>query len=192
MEQPIANDTEQRPCEICGDGFIPDGRRKSRCAKDHQRDCANCGESFSILGNDKPSKEFCSRRCSNAARSRSQSCPICGDTFTKRSKTCSRACSIELRSRTLAENPLPMDCAHCGESFESIGGKIYCDRQHFDSCEVCGEYFETTLAFKRKTCSSICAGALINGGDSQSRRRATSRERYGTDFPQQRKPSRKR
>ncbi len=185
MEQSIANDTERQSCEVCGDDFVPDGRRKSRCAKEHLRDCTNCGESFTVLGNDKASKEFCSRSCSNSARSRSQICPICGDSFAKRSKTCSRTCSAELRSRTLAERTVARDCAHCGESFEAVGTQIYCDRQHFDSCEVCSESFEIKPESRRRTCSSICAGSLINGGDSQSKRRATSRDRYGTDFPQQ-------
>lgn len=185
MEQPNSNGTEQRDCEVCGDSFTPDGRRKSRCSKEHHRSCEACGGDFIVGANDKPSKAFCSRSCSNRSRSRVSICPVCGKDFEKRSKTCSRKCANALRAATKVARPEIRSCAYCHEDFESIGGQIYCARAHFDSCEVCGESFETSPGSKRRTCSSLCAGKLINSDDAQEKRRATSRERYGTDFPQQ-------
>lgn len=185
MEQPKDYDTETAICEICSESFVPDGRRKSRCSRAHYRECEHCGEDFILQAKDKITKAFCSRVCSNRARSRIQICPICGESFAERSKTCSQECSNKLRSQTRSSQPELRSCMDCGEEFKSLFGRLYCERQHIRNCEVCGESFDVEAGSKRKTCSNSCAGALINSEDSMVKRKITSRDRYGTDFPQQ-------
>ena len=182
----IANRIESKSCEICGEHFLPDGRRKARCGEEHFRNCTVCGDSFAIKANDKSTKEFCSRDCSNKSRSRFSICPICGEEFTKRSKTCSTKCSVELRQATSESRASEKKCTDCSKLFESSNpSELYCQNQHYGICEVCGNSFESAPGNKRRTCSNLCAGKLVNSDESMLKRRETSRARYGTEFPQQ-------
>ena len=55
-------------------------------------------------------------------------------------------------------------CAHCGQPFEtSSPQKIYCDRDHYRPCPVCGEpvkMIDNDFSRQPKCCSSVCAHKL--------------------------------
>lgn len=171
-------------CIICGDTFIPDGRRKSRCSKMHYRDCNQCKKPFLIEANMKVDTAYCSKSCSGASRARKTKCPVCGEGFSKRSKTCSKECSVELRNRTKDLAPLEKSCSHCGDSFLTTSGTAkYCDGVHTNKCEVCDELFEVDAGSALRACSSSCRGSLINSDSAKEKKRKVSQERFGTDSP---------
>ena len=55
-------------------------------------------------------------------------------------------------------------CKHCGEAFETNNPqKIYCDRQHYRPCPVCGKpvaMIDNDFSRKPKCCSSECSHIL--------------------------------
>lgn len=180
------SDTTYTNCEICSTPFVPDGRRKARCDKEHFRKCLQCKNDFVLKTTDKLTKEFCSKTCSNGSRSRVTLCPVCGNEFSKRSKTCSTTCAGKLRRTTSEARAISKECADCGQLFESSNpSELYCQNQHYGNCEVCENSFESSPGKKRRTCSPLCAGKLVNSEESMLKRKETSREKYGTEYPQQ-------
>ncbi len=168
-------------CELCGEEFQGNGRQKKRCSKDHERSCTHCGKLFTMRSTMNANREHCSKECQLLSQKKTKPCPICGTEFWKASATCSRSCANELRRRTDAT--FIGECAACGKS--TTGRVKYCDRDHYRICEVCKKDFIVDPRTKKRTCSSLCNGQLVNSPESMEKRKATSRERYGTDFPQQ-------
>lgn len=61
---------------------------------------------------------------------------------------------------------------------------MYCERDHYSDCLNCGISFVVTSVYKpSKTCSSSCASALTHTEEADSKRKATSLERFGTEHP---------
>lgn len=171
-------------CVLCGDKFEPDGRRKSRCSKMHYRDCKQCGQSFVITANMKVETLYCSKVCSGVSRARKTECPVCGEFFSKRSKTCSKECALELRRQTIEGQPLERTCAHCGKDFLALnGGAKYCKNTHTNTCKVCEKDFEVEAGSTVAACSTECRGVLINSEEAKEKKRKLSQERFGTDSP---------
>lgn len=67
-------------------------------------------------------------------------------------------------------------CAHCGEPFDTkVPNKIYCDRQHYSNCSICGiKYPIKNCREYAKTCSRKCGAEL---------RKRTCNELYGGNAP---------
>lgn len=179
----------QAVCEICGDAFIPNGRRKKRCAKTHMKQCENqnCNNEFEITANMKITKAFCSHKCRGEASKVSRICVVCGKEFYKVSKTCSRECETKLAVNTYSKKTDAKECMLCGEEFAPRSPtQKYCSNAHYRDCQMCGKKFSFTDPLsKKKYCSSSCASKIINGKEAQERRRATSLVNFGTEFPQQ-------
>lgn len=174
---------KQKSCEICHELFTPDGRRKLRCAKLHERECENCGVSFVLNSTMKSTKTFCSYACSNGSRVDKKSCVVCGEIVSTRAKTCSNACATKLRNSTVSSKT--KHCEWCGEEFAALSNKKYCEGEHFSSCEVCSKTFLVDPYVPRRTCSAACAGTIVNSPESNELRKETSLRNWGTDFPQQ-------
>lgn len=179
----------QAVCEICGDAFIPNGRRKKRCAKTHMKQCENqnCNNEFEITANMKITKAFCSHKCRGEASKVLRICVVCGKEFYKVSKTCSRECETKLAVNTYSKKTDAKECMLCGEEFAPRSPtQKYCSNTHYRDCQMCGKKFSFTDPLsKKKYCSSSCASKIINGKEAQERRRATSLVNFGTEFPQQ-------
>lgn len=188
-----------KQCVICGDEFTPDGRRTSRCGKEHYRTCEVCGDSFIIGPNVPPAalatKRYCSKKCSAQARSKpvqearsKRRCGQCGAPVTggRAAKYCSRACADASRRAHVAATT--KTCEACGATFipTSTTSK-FCDAAHKHPCEVCGEAFvyDPRGGGSARTCSYKCRGVLVNTVESLAKRQATSLERYGTLSPSQ-------
>ena len=143
------------------------------------KSCESCGEPVR-----ESRRRYCSYACSNGYRRRVSYCPVCGSEFHKRSKTCSRECAHKLRSRTILE--VDQECSWCGEVFRSGTIARYCEGPHENTCEVCGDSFAVDVrSHVPRTCSSECAGVLVNSEESWAKRRETSLRNWGTEFPQQ-------
>lgn len=178
----------QVSCEVCGDPFTPNGRRKKRCPKTHMKACANesCENMFELMANHKPDKSFCSYKCSGDSRKKMRTCVICGNSFHKASKTCSQECEFTLRNKTYAETADDRECEYCHQLFKPANAsQKYCDNVHYRPCLLCGSEFsfEDPLS-RRKYCSSECASVMINSDEANSKRDATNLENYGTTVPQ--------
>lgn len=173
-------------CEVCGELFIPDGRRKKRCSKDHTRDCSVCGKTFKIISNVKSDREFCSKTCASKPRHRINSCVICGKSFHKISKTCSKKCGEALRARTYTTNAKEKTCLLCEKTFTPTSStQKYCKNEHKLNCKICRKPFIITDPLsKRKYCSSECASLVINGKEANIKRSKTSLKNYGVENPQ--------
>lgn len=178
----------QVECEICGDAFTPNGKRKKRCAKTHMKKCQNknCDKDFEITPNVKPSKMFCSHKCRGEASKAIRECVVCGKEFKKASKTCSRECETKLAVKTYSEKSNTKKCALCEEDFTPRSGtQKYCTNVHYRNCLLCGDQFSFTDPLsKKKYCNSKCTSKIINGKEAQEKRKATSLKNYGTEFPQ--------
>lgn len=176
----------QALCEICGDDFIPDGRRKSRCKKTHFKSCGFCEKDFEIKGNMKPSAMFCSAKCRGQANRKTKICVICEKEFHKDSKTCSQECEYKLRAQTYSETVEDKDCELCENKFKPVNvSQKYCSNIHQKECLECGSSFEFSDPLsRRKYCSSDCASKIINGEEAQEKRKKTSLNNYGVENPQ--------
>ena len=183
MSEVLRADSEQRNCEVCQELFTPDGRRKSRCARVHERECEGCGASFILKSTMKPTKVFCSYGCSNGSRFERKSCVVCGEKISTRAKTCSSDCAARLRNATVSAQV--RSCAWCGEGFSALSTKKYCSGEHLTACEICGKDFSVDPYAPRRTCSSVCSGKLVNSAESNALRKETSLRKWGTEFPQQ-------
>lgn len=181
-------------CGICGDEFIPNGRRRARCAKVHYKACSVCNKDFEIKANMKIDVVYCGVKCRGVASKRIPApCKICGKPvvgLSRTATTCSAACAKILRD--LTNKAKERQCTICGELF--VGGgttKSICAGPHYSDCEVCGKIFEVFPASTRskvsRTCSSKCNGKLVNTPFSDSKRKESSVKNWGTEFPFQSK-----
>lgn len=93
-------------------------------------------------------------------------------------------------------------CKFCGLPFEGKGTSAYCDRQHFDTCIVCGKQFPVSKSVlgakdRRHTCSKKCSVQLRKQTNTakygsydaylqhvSSKIKETNIERYGVENPQ--------
>lgn len=173
----------QQNCEVCGDYFVPDKRRKKRCAKTHQRACNQCGNEFIITSTTNKDRQYCSRKCTAESQKRKNTCPICGTTFNKISKTCSTVCEKKLAAHTYKAKNKKRACKICGETFIAENStQKYCHNQHTRDCKKCGKMFQIEATSKKKYCSSKCASIdSINSEDAKNKRKATSLRNYGTE-----------
>lgn len=177
-------------CVLCGDTFIPTGKQRRRCFKPHQRACGYCGEEFLVKATMKVEVECCSRGCSNRLRAQraskgkpAKSCVICGVAHEGSGLTCSYKCAAVLRGRTSSTRE--RECEWCKGLFSPKSSTSkWCERTHYSSCGVCGSDFEVTpSSHVPQTCSSQCAGKLVNSEAAKAKRRATSLKRYGVEHP---------
>lgn len=178
---------QTKTCEICQEDFIPDGKRKKRCGKKHYKKCSNCDKVFLLTSNMKPSKEFCSRKCSNENRKITRVCVICSKKITnKTGKTCSILCEQKLRNKSFSEKAEEKKCALCGNFFKpkNISQK-YCNGEHYKKCVVCQQSFLLKENWSKvKTCSKKCANTFINTDEANKKRQQTFMERFGKGGPQ--------
>lgn len=173
--------TPEASCEVCGDAFTPDGRRKARCAKEHWFSCASCGDSFLLKSTMKATKRFCSVKCAQVPNKVKRICVVCGESNERRAKTCSTKCATKLRNEIVSAQE--KICEWCGVSFSALSTKKYCDGPHYSSCDVCESRFQVNPYSPRRTCSALCNGKLVNTPESNEKRKETSRKNWGTDFP---------
>lgn len=109
-------------------------------------------------------------------------CENCGGVMNSSGrKTCSNHCRNELRAKTMSKKGYVLTCKECCEEFRSSNhSSLYCDRQHFSPCQVCGKDFEINPRTpKPKACSWECRGKLINSDEANEKRMRTYLERYG-------------
>ena len=94
-------------------------------------------------------------------------------------------------------------CKYCGKPFTTNSGtKIYCDREHYATCIVCGNQFVVNNKYLndvKNTCSRKCTSILRKqtcqekyGGIApasslkiQAKMKKTNLERYGVESPMQ-------
>lgn len=111
-------------------------------------------------------------------------CVICEKSVnrSRNAKACSKECSKSLRDKTVYSKM--KTCVKCGEGFQHLStSRKYCERQHFNSCEVCEKLFPVKPESKARSCSAKCRGALINTVESLSKRQATSLKNWGSLSP---------
>lgn len=134
----VAKDTApERPCEICGKPFraflgstrtcSPECARAIRSDRVPPRPCHCCGKMFRPHSNTKAGK-FCSPECALETRRAGaappiepRACECCGKAFTpatKTARTCSPACSAEMKAKALPPRP----CDFCAEWFQPRSG----------------------------------------------------------------------
>ena len=93
-------------------------------------------------------------------------------------------------------------CKFCGLPFVGKGTSVYCDRQHFDTCIVCGKPFPVSKSVlgakdRRHTCSKKCSAQLRKITNTAkygsydaylehiaAKMKQTNVERYGIENPQ--------
>lgn len=97
---------------------------------DATKDCERCGRPFNIVGITK-GRKFCSKECSNLARSGSWlvepvPCAECGKSFkriTKTQKLCSPECrTAQIRGRNKGRGKPLSTCAECGKELAHTRG----------------------------------------------------------------------
>lgn len=112
------------------------------------------------------------------------------------SATCSNAHKTELRKQTEAkkkeesrEKGKTKKCAFCGEEFvPQRRTQIYCDRDHYVNCEVCGKKIavsRSNLGRPPRACCPSHAVMLGHTPESQAKRRENSLKKWGTETPLQ-------
>lgn len=178
-----------KECEVCGDEFTPDKRRKNRCAKEHHRSCVICEKDFIIESRMKSSKTFCSRQCSavsNKKEVKETLCHICGNSFlpkTRGSKTCSKECTIKARRNSFIAKNVEKECELCGTVFVAQNStQKYCENDHYKKCTVCGkEYMMRDVWDKSVTCGSSCASTFINTEEAKAKAKLTNLQKYGVE-----------
>jgi hypothetical protein len=174
-------------CKVCKETFIPLNKKQtSRCGKEHFKACDQCGTEFLITPNMLPTARFCSKACFGLScrNTTARLCPICNKEVKRVAKTCSTPCATKLRNQTVQAQE--RTCESCGKEFSALSKyKRFCERDHFIPCAVCGKNFIVNPYNPNKACSAKCYGAIINSPESNEKRKATSRKRWGTEFPQQ-------
>lgn len=126
-------------------------------------------------------------------------CAIDGCDYYVRSyagKTCSTTHAGELRKQTESkkqeesrEKDETKKCAFCGEEFVPRRiTQIYCDRDHYVNCEVCGKKIPVSrykLGKAPRACCPSHAVMLGHTPESQTKRRENSLKKWGTETPLQ-------
>lgn len=152
-------------CEICGDTFVPNSARQKYCKKSIIKTCCICKGSYESY---------------------------CGDSR----NTCKNQKCIIQYAHNRSEESFQQQvriCEWCGESFNPINNtQRYCNRIHYQTCEICKKPFEVTLPAQqdKRTCSDECATQLrfINGNpfqlpDFREKAKQTLLKNYGVDHP---------
>lgn len=155
-----------KKCRVCRQEFIPKSSRQLDCNKDIELICPICGKTF--IG--KCSKNFTTSTCS---------------------KECSDKYALKMRIKS-ASNSIKI-CKECGKEFHpKRPGQLYCDREHYRKCVVCGKSFKVDLHSGssskdiRKTCSDECYHKYMSDNcvfrDDQFRKKALESYQMKTGY----------
>lgn len=140
--------------------------------------CQHCGKQFET---NSPQKIYCNDQ-------HYRPCPVCGkpvamidNDFTRPPKCCSSECSKILRQRNFHKRI----CIECGQEFTPKSGvQLICDREHYRTCEICGNSFAVSrrdIHDNLTVCSPECKIAL---------QRKHNIEKYGVSHPMMLKETR--
>lgn len=136
--------------------------------------CSKCGNSFKARYKDVKICDDCKKGV----------CEICGKAFVKVWPYTQRCCSSECHKKFMKSDTYKKECSerklglreiapkkerkvetklckYCGKPFDTDNElKIFCDRDHYATCKICGSEFKVTnLTLEHPTCSRKC-GAI--------------------------------
>ena len=157
-----------RKCRVCGKEFTPMNPRQLDCNMKITKQCTICGKPFNDI------------------------CQLYHKQITCGSPDCLDKQRESSMMNTLSNTP--KKCAWCGEEFIATHpSQIYCDRDHYNDCVICGKRFKLSkivqLADIRKTCSKRCSNDLKfiegkqNSPEAKAKQEVTNIERYGCKHP---------
>lgn len=134
-------------CRICGQQFSGGNGRQLDCLRPIQKNCVICGKPYDT----KCGTRYVLHTCS--------------------SPECAKAYKSQMSAASMQKETLK--CAWCGEDFNPVHpSQIYCDRQHYNNCKICGKRFpiDKILQTKdiRQTCSDECRQKLSRIDNKQN------------------------
>lgn len=150
-----------KKCKRCGEMFTPKSARQSYCNQEKVRKCAICGKEIKY---------------------------ICNADYEPR--TCSKECQSKLVKKNRAENVSKQIriCKACGKEFHPREYRdMYCTRDHYKECVICGKLFlydpRRVNPNESNTCSKECKGKLMSKNHDYVKGAETYRtnmiEKYG-------------
>lgn len=165
-----AEKSKSRICRVCGEEFIPRNPRQLDCNRTIIKHCSICGDAFEDICQINHKQTTCGKlECMDKQR-------------------------ILSTKTTLSETPRV--CAWCKEEFIATHpSQIYCDREHYNDCRICGKRFKLPKIVQsvdiRQTCSKSCSDKLKllegnqNSPEARRKKEITCLTKYGCRYPSQ-------
>lgn len=146
-----------RQCRLCGREFKAKVHNAVFCSDPHYKDCEWCGETFQIKSNKEPAK------------------------------ACSKKCSTQLSIKNRYNIPKVCEWKSCRKEFLADKESTrFCDSDHYEECEVCGDRFKiANIHIPATTCSKVCAAAITDFDERNKKSVATNLKKYGVKNPSQ-------
>lgn len=149
-------------CKYCGKEFYTNVFQEEICHNKHYRTCEICGKEFEVPRNRLFDNTLtcCSKECSNVKRNKSI-------------KNSLSKLNVGWNKPTQEFHKI---CEWCGEEFiTDQPNKIYCDREHYKTCQVCGNLFKV----KNKYLGSATLSNYCSVECRQKAKEQTCLDKYG-------------